>query len=465
MKESNPVEQRIEALATAWNDLKDLKDVRVIRIRAKDEELQMIDAFVWYMVGLDTLIDDIAFILDPLFTDEDIYSEHLLRSLDACIREWNDLPKAESVEFVPVNWEPDRQPEDKKNTSALFVANFNRLADTLDTEDDIWTVAILTFPHVPERAKEIGRWIENAIKAGISPKVRFLVIDTEKNTLFDRVAEVYPKQVYTLVPKLDMDNVISQVAAMGDPSDPSTPYRIAFVNMMNAMGKNKYKKAQDEGRECIRIAGENKAYDPSWGIQVVVVNLALSNDQVKRKDYNKAIRYTDQAIESAEALLDKLDPDVAYSASAQAYMTKASVYCYPKEWKKAISCYAEAAGRYVKANNKIMAIEAYRMAGFCSAKAWGDDTLEYLVKGFRLGETVDAESLKASTYAVLIRQLLDKSYHEYITYEEIDRIASGIYGEDWEDMIRKVWKQSPDVEVGYGDAVSVTDAAPGQANK
>lgn len=464
MKESNPIEQRIEALATTWNDLKDEKDIRVIRIHAKDDELQMIDAFVWYMVGLDTLIDDIAFILDPLFTDEDTYGEHLLRSLDASIKEWNDLPKAEGIEFVPVDWEPDMQRSDKKNTSALFVANFNHLADTLALEDDLLTVAALTFPHIPERAKEVGRWLERAIQAGISEKVRFLVIDTEENSIFDHVADSYPEQVYTLAPDLDMDNVMSQVAAMGDPSDPSTPFRIAFVNMMNAMGKNKHKKAREEGGECIRIATENETHDPNWGIQVVVVNLALANDRLKTKDYDKAIQYANQAIESAEGLLDKLDPAVAYSVSAQAYMTKGSIYCYPKEWKKAVSCYAEAAERYVKANNKIMAIEAYRMGGFCSAKSWGDETVEYLVKGFRLGETVDAESLKACTYAVLIRQLLDKSYSEYITFEEIDRIASDVYGEDWEETIKKIWKQSPDVEADYGDAVSVTDVAPGQAN-
>jgi len=447
MKETNPIEQRIEAMADRWNDVKEVsQDVRVIRILADEREMPMIDAFIWYMVGLDNLIDDIAFILDPLFTDAETYSLHLLQALESCIKEWNEIPKEEGIEFVPVDWTPDMNLVSKKNASTLFVANFNHLAKSLDLEEGVFTVATLTFPRDPAKAKEVQTWLENAIKAGISSQVRFLVVDSAEHPVFNKVANVFDEQVYTLVPDLDMDNVMSQVAAMGDPTDPSTPYRISFVNMMNAMGKNNQKEALKESKTCIRIAKENEVRDPNWGIQVVVVNLALANDQLKTKNYEKALRFADEAIEAAEALTDKVDPTVANSISGQACMTKAAIYCYPKEWEKALPFYARAAEKYEKANNTVMAIEAYRMAGFCSAKSWGADTVDYLVKGFRLGEFADKESIKASTYAVLIRQLLDKRYKDEISFEEIDRIASGIYGDNWHEIINLLWKQSPDAE-------------------
>ena len=458
MKETNPIEQRIEAIADKWNDIKEAYDkVRVVRILAKEREMPMIDAFIWYMVGLDNLIDDIAFILDPLFADEEKYSQQLIVSLESCIKEWNEIPKEEGIEFMPVEWTPDGTVADNKNAAKLFVASFNNLASSLDLEEGVYTVAILTLPHEPKKNKEVLSWMENAIKVGISPLVRFLIIDTVENPLFNKLSDTYREEVYTLVPDLDMDNVMKQVAAMGDPSDPSTPYRISFVNMMNAMGNEKSKEALSEGKNCIRIAKENEGRDPNWGIQTVVVYIALSNDQLKSKNYEKALEYADQAIESADALIDKVDPLIAYAVSGQANITKAAIYCYPKEWRKAVPYYETAAGRYVKANNVITAIEAYRMAGFCSAKSYGENTVAYLVAGFKLGENADKESLKASTYAVLIRQLLDKSYEDYISYEEIDRIASGVYGEDWEETIKQIWKQSPDAEAVYGDAISVTD--------
>lgn len=458
MKETNPIEQRIESMADKWKDAIELKNVRIIRIQSKADEDQMVDAFIWYMLGLDSLIDDIAFILDPLFTDEQVYSSHLLKSLDACIREWNEIPKEEGIEFVQVKWKPDMELEDKKNPAALFVRNFNRLAESLNLEDGRFTVATLTVPHDPKREKEIRSWMENALKAGISSKVRFLVIDTFEHPVYSQLAGAYPKQVYTIVPDFDMDNVMSQVAAMGDPADPATPYRIAFVNMMNAMSKKDSKKARKEGETCIRIAKENEPRDPNWGIQVVVVYIALVNDELRAKDYEKAIKYTNQAIEAGESLSDQLDPLISSSMVAQAYMTKASVYCYPKEWKKAISEYLVAAEWYTRANNMIMAIEAYRMAGFCAAKSWtNDNATEYLAKGFLLGEQVNPETLKASTYSALIKQLLSKNYSKYITYDEIDRIASSVYGDNWEETIDKIWKESPDVEARYSDAISMTD--------
>ena len=445
MKETNPVEQRIEALAEKWNDAKETsKDTRIIRILAKEKEASMVDAFFWYMVGLDNLIEDIAFILDPPFTDVETYSHHLLQSLESCIKEWNETPKEEGIDFVPITWTPEWQVTNKYNAARLFVSNFNRLAQSFDLADGIYAVAILPFPHDPLKAQEIYSWLELSVKAYISSKVRFLIVDTEEQPLFRKLAAKYNDIVYTLIPEMDMDNLMSQVAAMGDPTDPSTPYRIAFANMMNAMGKDNTKEAQKEGETCIRIATENTTSDPNWGIQTVVVYLALANDQLKTKNYEKAHQYTAQAIEAADTLTDKVDPTVAFSVSAQACMTKAAIFCYPKDWEKAIPFYVQAAEKYEKANNPIMAIEAWRMAGFCSAKVWGEHTVDYLVKGFLLGEGVDKESLKASAYSVLIRQLLDKRYREYISYEEIDRIASSIYGAGWEEAINRQWKESPD---------------------
>ena len=445
MKESNPVEQRIEALADRWNDAKEAStDIRIIRILAKEKEARMVDAFIWYMVGLDNLVDDIAFILDPPFTDMDAYSLQLVEALEACIKTWNENLKGEGIDYVPVTWTPDLLLSDKKNAALLFVSNFNRLAQSLDLEEGVYAVAILLFPHDPAKVKELQAWLEHALKAEISPSVRLLLVDSEERPLFGKVSDMYSDKVFTLVPEIDVDNMLSHLAAMGDPSDPSTPYRFAFVNMMNAMGKEKHKEAQREGETCIRIAKENEAKDPNWGIQVVVVNIALANDCLKTQNFEKAHRYADRAVDAAAGLQDRVDPLVAFSVSAQACMTKASIYCYPKKWELAIPYYVMAAEKYEKANNRVMAIEAWRMAGFCSAKSWGQHTVEYLVKGFLLIEGADRESIKASTCSVLIRQLLDKRYSAFLSFEEIDRITSDVYGPNWEEVINRQWKESPD---------------------
>jgi hypothetical protein len=280
MRETNPVEQRIIALAEKWQEVVGTKDGRIVRLHYRQEEDQMVDAFIWYMLGTDSEIDDIAFILDPPFTDMDTYSGQLLSALDECIKQWNETTKQEGIKYIPVHWTPDYTLEDDRNPAALFVRNFNKLSESLGLEKGRYTVATLTFPHIPGKEKQVSRWVEYAIKASIDPGVRYLVTDMNEMPVFDDLSSIYSGEIIQLVPNFDMKNVMKQVAAMGDPSDPATPYRIAFVNMTNAIGENDFKTAKKEGKTCIDIATAHISHNPQWAVQVAVVNIALANGQL-----------------------------------------------------------------------------------------------------------------------------------------------------------------------------------------
>lgn len=460
MKETNPIEQRIVALADRWKECIEVKNSRVVRLYHKEDENQMIDAFIWYMLGIDSSIDDIAFILDPLFTDIETYSEKLLSALSDIINEWNNTPKNAGIEDNHVNWKPDYNLADKENPASLFVRNFNMLSETLNLEKGKYTVATLLFPHINKKKKDVGKWMEYAIQEGISPRVKVLLSDTEEYPVFDRLNREYPEEVVRLIPKLDMDNVIKQLAAMGDPAAPSTPYRIAFVNMMAAMTKNNSREASKHGNTCIRIAKENSIINPHWAVQVVVVYMALANDRLKMKDEKGAGKQIDKAIEAAENLPDTLGKDVILPVTAQAYMTRGSISCYPKNWENALPDFSKAASLYSGARNTIMGIEAYRMAGFCAAKSVSsEEAVEYLAAGFRLARQANREALLASSFSALLKQLINKNYQEHLSYEEIAAFGEELYGEDWEDKINHIWKYSPDAELLYEETNSVTRIA------
>jgi len=443
-KETNPVEQRIIAFADKWKQAVEKKGGRIIRIKGKLEEVDMIDAFIWYMVGLDSSIDDIAFILDPSFSDVETYSDLLLDSLDAIMREWNESEKSEGFTFVPVSWKSDRSLKDKKNPASVFVRNFNQLATVLDLEKGRFAVATLTVPHTGKEKKEIREWMAFALEAGISSKVRYLVCDTEEYPLYDRLSDDYFEEVITLVPDFDMSNMLNQVAAMGDPGDPSTPYRISFVRMMDAMKKNREKQAIREGENCIRIADENQSKNPHWLVQVVVVNVALCQDQLRYKNYEKALTRANEAVKTAETLPEIMERGLGLSVLAQARMTRGSVHCFFKKWSAAITDFEVAGDLYKEVHNSVLALEAFRMAGFCSDKAGDFDSVDYLLKGYRLAITLDALLLKSSTFPLLVHQLLKKDYRKEIAYEEIDRFLTSVYGRDWEEVIEKINKKAPD---------------------
>jgi pterin-4a-carbinolamine dehydratase len=257
-----------------------------------------------------------------------------------------------------------------------------------------------------------------------------------------------------------MKNVMKQVAAMGDPSDPATPYRIAFVNMMNAMGENDFKTAEKEGKTCIDIATAHISHNPQWAVQVAVVNIALANGQLGQKKPEKAVEHAGCAINAATPLPEMTGADMGYPVLGQSYMTRGSIHCYSKKWKEAKDDFAEAAVCYGNVKNRLMGMEANRMAGFCAAKTWQDgEAVEFLSNGFRMAENLDKNVLMTSTFPVLLKQLLSKDYENRLKYEEIDALASTVYGEEWREAIDRTWKHSPDVNTYYESVSGVTDSA------
>ncbi|MDR0573572.1 MAG: hypothetical protein LBG96_06005 [Tannerella sp.] len=58
-----------------------------------------------------------------------------------------------------------------------------------------------------------------------------------------------------------------------------------------------------------------------------------------------------------------------------------------------------------------------------------------------------------------MEQLLSKDYESRLKYEEIDALASTVYGEEWREAIDRTWKHSPDVNTCYEGVSGVTDSA------
>jgi hypothetical protein len=441
MTASNPIQQRIELLAEKWNDAVADSDAPVIRFHARQDEDDMVDAFSWYMLSDDAAVEDIAIILDPIFTGIDDYSRLLLRDLAKTVDEWNYIPKGEDVDFVKIAWEPDFSQVDKHNPAALFVRNFNRLAEEFDLEDDVYIVAVIKTMVVNNR--KFADWLRYAIEAGISPKVKFLVSDTDQHPLFEKVAAEYKDKIVTIRPELDMPNAMIQIAAMGDPKEPATAYRQAFVRMMAAMEQRKEQDALRYGKECITLAEKHVGNDPYWITQLVVVYSALSNDRAGYKKLDSALEYAEHALEAALSSRELLEYEVSLKLVAQALMNKGALLCMKKDWDKAADCFQEAAGYYVRVSDYILGVEAYRMTGFSSKKAGQRRrAVEALAEGLRFGRNMQPQYVPGSTLAGVVELLLDSDYESSTSYDEIEEIASGFFGDDWRQVIRE-WKTLP----------------------
>lgn len=439
--ESNPIQQRMELFVEKWEALAARSELSLVRIHAKENEKDMVSSFYTYLLGVDTGNNDIPVIFESIFRNDDQYSNALLTELEEMINTWNKADKSKvDVKVEKINWHPDYALFKPGNPAYLFIENINRFAIYLNLQDGIFLVPIFRVSFT--EPQNFNRWLESALKLIIHPKVKLVIDDTESHPYFKDLIEKNPGRTATLIPELDMDNAMQQVAAMGNPNDPAVQYRKAFILLTQAIEKRKEKDAEKHGAACIEIAIKNMKINPYWIGQIIAVYAALANDQVGYKNYGKAIAYSTMGVKAAEKSRELIADEFIYRKFiAQAIMLRASLYTVSKEWAKAIEDFKIAADHYTFTNDIILAMEAHRIDGFCNNK-YGDTNAacDSLAKAVRVSKQIPLHTVKFTTFPGIIELLLDINNSKHIKYDEIESAAKLVYGDEWMKEIEN-WKK------------------------
>jgi len=439
---SNPIQQRIEMMAEKWEDIKKKKDARIVHIRCQPDEDDMVDTFYSYMVGTDSNVNDIAFHFETPCTDLKNFGNQLLNELDQYIYIWNNTEKQPGIPFVSVDWLSNRQLT--PDNTALFIRNFNNLAEILNLPAGVCLVAIIKKTN---EIKNLLTWLKAALEAGPSPKVRIFLYDRYDRPFMDELlnSPLAPR-VATLPLNLDMPKAMEQIAAMGDPNDPATEYRHCFVKMMNAMAAGDEAKAESRGQECLDMAMKNLARDPYWITQVVMVYIAMANDKIRYRKKEQVTGYAEKAVETAEASKQYFGNELAAHLLAQSLMFRGTIRYMYHVYPDAYADYRKAFDFYESLGLVALAIEASRMCGESALKInQKEEAAKVLSQGARMAKKMEPMAVIASTHAGVMELLLNMKYETAISMEEMDEIARPVYGDDWIRAIGN-WKKIPDQE-------------------
>jgi hypothetical protein len=444
----------MEYLTDLWNDIPK-KDYAIIRTIIEKGDEGMIETFYTYMLGIGVPVADIAVNFGCGFGSPDSFSKDLVKELEGIVNIWNEADFSQtSLDKINIDWKPEYRDNDKNNAK-LFTDNLNKLVHVLNLQEGRFLVANLTLPYIGNK-KGINKWLIEYLSTDIHQQLKLIITDTKGVDIYKDVSVSFEDEIYNWEPKIDTPNVISKVAAMGDPQAPDTDYRLHFVNMMNAISKNKSGLAQKEGKICLNIASKQVEINPHWIAQIVTVNIVLSTDFFKNGQHDHAFDLADNAIKVGETAPQVLGEPVGCGILAQAQMSKASMLCTRKKWKESYGLYESAAENLIKANIFISALESYRMAAYCARKDYQTETvLDSLMKGYELSARIDDKTLKNSTFSLLLILLLKTSYEERISYKDMDTKAVQVFGENWEEIIRQKWSQV-DVDSLYDDNPFVT---------
>lgn len=428
--ECNPIQQRAEELELKYLELKDTHPYTFLVLRTPSDDCEMIDAFYDYMVAVDNEIDDVVVVFKSGLQQVNLYSKALVEELFMSTFLWNYTDKPPGIESNYIQWKMDVTTSDTHNVAALFVSNINAFCASVEFEEDSYLVCVLDDPN--KRVKAMLRWLKDLAVLELHPKVRLVLSDTFEQPIFDELQHFAPKSTHILPHFFGLAQAIKEVAAMGDPDAPDTKYRYHLVQLYDAIAKRQKNAIDQHANSCLAIADRFKETEVHWYIQKTMVYCALATSAYSEQQVNKAISYMDEGISILQEIEGQLSEDLVGQMAAQSHLFRGSLFMMLNKSDKAIEDFKSGVTHCENRQDYLMQIEAYRLLAQAADKG-ADKQLRYdaLNKGLRLGQHLSAPIIQASTYALLVKEVLDSRYTAYISDSELDSLLQPLLGEKW----------------------------------
>lgn len=435
--ESNPIQQRAEEFELKYLEVSYSEEYKYLVFRTTQEDVEMIEAFYEYMLGMDNEIEDVVLLFQSILYQSDTYSKALVEELFTTTFLWNYADKPEGIEDNQVNWEMDLSLTTDKNVASLFVSHINAFCEAVEFEAYSNLVCVLDYQNT--KAQPMLQWLEDLEKLDLHPKVRIVLSDTFEQPIFNDLVKFAPRATRILEHRFSLNRAMKEIAAIGDPKAPDTKYRYHLIQLYEAISKRHEKNITKHATLCLDIAEKNQAKDANWSVQKMFIYGALSAHAFGKKIYKEAVLYINQGIDVLKKVEGALPEEMLYRLLGQAYLFRGNLFLTLKKYRNAKEDFLSGEIYYKGCQDSILEIEALRLLAVAADKD-GDRTVKYeaLNKGVRLGENLTIPLVEASTYKLLIKDVLASKYSSYVSDKELDEIISPLLGEQWRAKTKNI---------------------------
>jgi hypothetical protein len=391
----NPVERRLSLLCADWLDFRADATKRLLVWRVPENATRLVQCFFEVQKhDLEYASRDLFVVFDGQFERSRQYS----RDLKQALRGQYDASRDDlHAQGLPADWtfEPGQTPDSPAGVIAAlrsFGSEYHR------------TIGHLAAALLPSAVSDVNLfedWIRRALALNLPERMRLVIVDSLEHPRFPRLTSALDPRIEERQPGIDGLATAQEAFAQEPTPGPAGVFRNLMMGVVSLIEKGSADQVKAKAADTLPFTRKQ-----GWADQEVVLHLLVAGAMLKESRHQEAIGFYRSAGEAAARAVDANHP-AGHKLALQARFGEAGALLAAGDPKGAAQSYDEAAVVAQRDRNAILAIEAFRMAAFCHARAGDSEAaIERGLLAMQIGERLKPAARGLTTMPVAAIDLL-----------------------------------------------------------
>jgi hypothetical protein len=391
----NPVERRLSLLCADWLDFRADATKRLLVWRVAENATRLVQCFFEVQKhDLEYSSRDLFVVLDAQFERSRQYS----RDLKQAVRGQYDASRDDlHAQGLAADWtfEPEQAPDSPAGVIAALRSFGSKYHQT------IGHLAVVLVPSAVSDADLFEDWIRRALALDLPERIRLVIVDSLEHPRFPQLASARDPRIEVRQPGVDGLATAQETFAQETIPGPAAVFRNLIMGLVSLAEKGSAGQVKAKAADALTFTRKH-----GWADQEVVLHLLVAGAMLKESRHQEAIGFYRSAGEAAARAVNA-DHPAGHKLALQARFGEAGAFLAAGDPHQAAHAYDEAAVVAQQDQNAILAIEAFRMAAFCHARAGDSEAaIERGLLAMQIGERLKPAARGLTTMPVAAVDLL-----------------------------------------------------------
>lgn len=391
----NPVERRMALLGDHWLAFRAQPAPRLLLWQVPENALRLVECFVEVQkLDLPYATGDVFLLCKPPY----VHGLQFARAIKDSLRGQFDASRDDLLrQGLSADWDfdpaalPDT-PAGVAQALRAFGSKFHRQMGHLVLV--LMPTSIASLPAYLD-------WLRALLDTGLPERLRVLLVDTLEHqrlaALCSAAADGSDPRVQVQQPAIDGLATAQDTFAHEGGASPAAVYRNLMMGAVALAEKGSADQVKAKAADALAFARQHQWHDQEVALRILVAGVLL-----KEGRHAEALTVHAAARAAAQHTVQAAHP-AGQKLLLQTWFGEAGVHLAAGNEHAAAACYDEAAIVAQRDANPILAIEAHRMAGWCSARA-GDrePALQRLARAVDVGAALKPEARAMTTLPVAL---------------------------------------------------------------